>query len=139
MEQLSYKVFVSHGTDDRWVAGRIAAEIRDRGARTFLDETDIPKGADFKRIIHGEIASSNELIALFTPWSAKRAWVWIEMGAAWGQGKPVVAVFYGMKASDLEASGQGKAILEDFNVLELNAIGAYFDELGKRIGGSNNA
>ena len=27
----------------------------------------------------------------------------------------MIAVFYGMKASDFEDSGQGKAILEDFN------------------------
>jgi hypothetical protein len=131
-----YKVFISHGSDDRWVAGQISAEIRRLGGEVFLDETDIPKGADFKRIIHREIASAHELIALFTPWSAKRSWVWIEIGAAWGQGKPVVAIFYGMQPSDLESSGQGKAILEDINVLALNAIATYFDELAQRIRGA---
>jgi hypothetical protein len=48
----------------------------------------------------------------------------------------VVAVFYGMKPSDLEESGQGKAILEDINILELNDFEAYVDELGKRVRGS---
>ncbi len=138
VEPGQYKVFVSHGSQDRWVAGQIAARIRERGATVFLDETDVPKGADFKRIIHREIASSEELVALFTPWSAKRSWVWVEIGAAWGLGKPVVAVFYGMDVSDLEASGQGKAILEDINVLELSAIDSYFDELGQRIGSTGN-
>jgi hypothetical protein len=102
-----YRVFVSHGSDDRWIASQIANRLRDLGADTFLDETSIPKGANFKQIIHKEIALSNEVVALFTPWSAKRSWVWIEMGAAWGQDKPVVAVFYGMELNDLDQNGQG--------------------------------
>jgi hypothetical protein len=130
-----YKVFISHGSDDTWVAGQIAKSIQEAGADTFLDETNIPKGGNFKQIIHREIASSNELVALFTPWSAKRSWVWIEIGAAWGQGKPVIGVFYGMGVSDLEESGQGKAILEEINVVQLNGIERYLKELGERVNG----
>ena len=73
-----YRVFVSHGSDDSWIAAQIAKCVRGLGADTFLDETSIPKGANFRQIIHQEIASSNEVIALFTPWSAKRSWGWIE-------------------------------------------------------------
>jgi hypothetical protein len=133
-----YRVFVSHGSDDSWIAAQIARRVRDLGADTFLDETSIPKGANFKQIIHREIASSNEVIALFTPWSAKRSWVWIEMGAAWGQDKHVVAVFYGMDVGDLEESGQGKGMLEDINVLQLNDIEQYFTQLATRIDGANH-
>lgn len=109
------------------------------GAEPFLDETDIPKGANFKQIIHTEIASSDEVIALFTPWSAKRSWVWIEIGAAWGQGKPVVAVFYAMELRDLEENGQGRGMLEDINVLQLNDMDRYLAELATRVTGANNA
>jgi predicted RNase H-related nuclease YkuK (DUF458 family) len=133
MKDGRYKVFVSHGSKDAWIAGQIAKEIRGAGALTFLDETDIPKGDNFKQRIQDEIAESNELIALFTPWSAKRAWVWVEIGAAWGQGKPVVAAFYGMAVSELEDSGQGKAILEDINVMQLEDIEDYAHELAVRI------
>jgi hypothetical protein len=38
----------------------------------FLDESDISKGDDFKRIIHAELANCNEMVALFTPWSAQK-------------------------------------------------------------------
>lgn len=138
MTQSRYKVFVSHGSDDGWIAAQVARCVRDLGAETFLDETNIPKGGNFKQIIHREIASSNEVIALFTPWSAKRSWVWIEIGAAWAQDKPVVAVFYGMDFGDLEESGQGKGILDDLNVLQLNDIEKYFLELADRVGGGNN-
>jgi hypothetical protein len=133
-----YRVFVSHGSDDRWIAAQIAKCLQERGASTFLDETNIPKGANFKQIIHREIAASNEVVALFTPWSAKRSWVWIEIGAAWGQGKPVVAVFYGMQIRDLEANGQGKGMLEDINVVQLNEFERYLKELATRVNGADN-
>jgi len=133
----NYQVFVSHGKEDAWVAAQIAGRIRDTGATPFLDESDITKGADFKKRIHSEIGISRELIALFTPWSAKRSWVWVEIGAAWGREIPVIAVFYGMKASDLEDSGQGKAILEDFNILDLNQFETYLNQLETRIRGND--
>jgi hypothetical protein len=114
----TYKVFVSHGSHDLWLASQIAKEIRGLGAFPFLDETDIPKGSpDFKRIIREEISASRELVALFTPWSAMRSWVWIEMGAAWTREIPILAIFYGMSVIDLDKTGQGKAILEDINTL----------------------
>src|SRR5258708_6936598 len=138
-EDRLYRVFVSHGSDDRWIAAQIAKRLRDLGAETFLDETSIPKGANFKQIIHKEIKLSSEVVALFTPWSAKRSWVWIEMGAAWGQDKPVVAVFYGMELRDLEQSGQGKGMLEDINVLQLNDIEKYFSEVAVRVNGGKHA
>ena len=135
MPQDEYRVFVSHSSHDSWVAAQIAKAVREVGAEAFLDETDIPKGANFKKRVHEEIGLSRELIALFTPWSSKRSWVWVEIGAAWGQEMPVVAVFYGLKPADLEESGQGKAILEDINIVALNDIDDYFAELGARVQG----
>jgi hypothetical protein len=139
MDDRPYKVFLSHGADDGWIARQLAKEIHKVGADSFLDSTNIPKGADFKRIIHREIAASSELLALFTPWSAKRSWVWIEIGAAWGQGKPVVAVFYGMNPKDLDDSGQGKAILEDINVMNIDEVDSYLTELAERANGGSDA
>jgi len=129
-----YKIFISHGSQDTWLAGQISKEIGSRGGLAFLDETHIPKGSpDFKRIIRQEIKASNELIAFFTPWSAMRSWVWIEIGAAWEREIPLVAVFYGMEVGDLEETGQGKAILEDINVLTLDDLDAYLGQLQLRI------
>lgn len=129
-----YKVFVSHGSHDMWLAGQIAKEIQALGAVPFLDETNIPKGApDFKKLIRNEIAVSREFIAVFTPWSSVRSWVWIEMGAAWSRGIPVLAVFYGMTVNDLDKTGQGKAILEDINVINLNELDAYLKQLRGRV------
>ncbi|MRS04794.1 TIR domain-containing protein [bacterium] len=129
-----YKIFISHGSQDAWLAGQISKEVRCLGGLAFLDESDIPKGSpDFKRIIREEIKASNELLALFTPWSAKRSWMWIEIGAAWEREIPIIAVFYGMEVSDLEDTGQGKAILEDINILNIDDLDAYLDQLRQRI------
>jgi hypothetical protein len=107
--------------------------VEDTGSNTFLDVRDIPKGADFKGVVRGELSQSDELIALFTPWSARRSWVWIEIGAAWGQGKPIVAVFHGMSISDLRDGEQGAAVLEDINAIRLNDFDVYIGQLRSRV------
>lgn len=115
----NYKIFISHGSQDIWLAGQIAKEIQGVGASTFLDETNIPKGCrDYKKTIRNEISESQELIAIFTPWSSMRSWLWIEIGAAWNREIPILAVFYGMQVNDLDETGQGKAILEDINIIK---------------------
>lgn len=131
----NYKIFISHGSQDARLAGWIAKDVKSLGGTAFLDETGIPKGSlDFKKIIREEIKASSELMAIFTPWSAKRSWVWIEIGAAWQKEIPIVAVFYGMVASDLENTGQGKAILDDINILTLDGdFDVYLDQLRQRI------
>lgn len=129
-----YKIFISHGSHDLWLAGQIAKEVEQLGALPFLDESFIPKGSpDFKRIIREEISASREFVALFTPWSVIRSWVWIEMGAAWNREIPILAVFYGMSVSDLDKSGQGKAILEDINITDLNDFPVYLKQLSVRV------
>jgi hypothetical protein len=127
------RVFISHGKDDSWLAIQIARHVQSCGASTFLDETDIKAGDDFKKKIHTEIAACNELIALFTPWSAARFWVWVEVGAAWGQGKRIVALLYRTTVSDLEKLGGSRAILEDIHVLQLDRLDDYLDELSRRV------
>jgi hypothetical protein len=132
---LTPRVFISHGKVDSWVADRIARSVQECGASTFLDETDIAKGDDFKKLIHTEIAGCSELVALFTPWSAQRSWVWVEVGAAWGLGKRVVAVLYGITVAELEKLGGTRAILEDINIVDLNKFDDYLVELRKRVRG----
>ncbi len=132
-----YKIFVSHGSHDMWLAGQIAKEISVSGAVPFLDETNIPKGSpNFKQIIRTEISKSCEMVALFTPWSAMRSWVWIEVGAAWDREIPILAVFYGMTVNDLDKTGQSKAILEDINTINLNDFDVYLRQMPTRVAGA---
>ncbi|MGH8557268.1 MAG: hypothetical protein ACRESZ_07350 [Methylococcales bacterium] len=62
-----------------------------------------------------------------------RSWVWIEMGAAWDREIPILAVFYGMTVNDLDKTGQGKAILEDINIINLNDFDAYLKQMATRV------
>ena len=129
----AHKVFISHGKADAWVAQQLARCAGDAGAATFLDESDVAKGDNFKEIIQKELAACNELLALFTPWSASRFWVWTEIGAAWGRGKRVVGVLHGLSGSDLEDIGGSKGCFDDLNVIDLNDVSSYFLELADRI------
>ena len=79
-----------------------------------------------------ELRSSRELIALLTPTSVLRSWIWTEIGAAWGQDKRVVGVLYGLTRSDLHAEN-GMSILEDSNLVLINDLDKYFAELKRRM------
>ncbi len=129
-----YRVFISHGTADTWVAEQIAGCLRSCGAETFIDNDDLHKGDDFKHVIRTQVNSCDELVALFTPWSARRNWVWVEIGAAWANRKRVVVVLYQVTLGDLDAGG-GRAILNDLNLVEINEIERYFQEVKGRIKG----
>ena len=98
-----FVVFVSHGADDSWVARQMARRIQeDCGAATFLDVNDVAAGDNFKQRVQLEIRKAKELIALFTPWSVKRPWVWIEIGGAWAQEKRVLALLHGLSTTHFE-------------------------------------
>ena len=138
MASTTTHVFISHGKADAWVAGQMARCVRDCGATTFLDETDIAKGDDLKARIYKEISNCNELVALFTPWSASRFWVMAEVGAAWGQGKRVIAILYGLSVTQLEDIGGSKGVFEDINILPLLEFDSYISELSARVTETKN-
>lgn len=134
-----FKVFISHSAEDAWVAQQIGRRIReDCGAMTFLDVDDIAVGDNFMQRLHQELLSAQELVALFTPWSARRPWVWIEIGAAWVQKKRVVAVLYGLTIEQFEVVTEGKGIFEELHILQLNDFNRYLNELRSRVAEVND-
>jgi MTH538 TIR-like domain (DUF1863). len=134
----SYRVFVSHGSADRWVATQIVRRIReDTGANTFLDVFDVEKGDDIEQKIFSELPSCDELVALLTPGASMRNWVWVEIGAARALNKRVVAVLYGVSLGELEQDKGGKACLNSTNVADINEMETYLQELKRRV--SENA
>lgn len=127
-----YRVFVSHASDDLWVAEQIAKSIEDCGADTFLDRRDIAAGDNFKQRIREEIPKCNELVALFTPWSRRRAWVRHEIGMADALSKRIVCVFYKVSISDFDADEDGRGSLDDLNIVDINAFDTYLRALKRR-------
>lgn len=128
----AYRVFVSHGGDDTWVASQIAHRIEEVGATAFLDRRDIAAGDNFKQRIHEEIPKCNELLALFTPWSRRRAWVRHEIGMADILKKRIVCVFYKVTVADFLADEDGLGPLDGLNNIDINDLGTYFKALRRR-------
>lgn len=128
------KVFISHSSKDTWVALQIAHHAEACGATTFLDEADVEYGDDFEDRILEATRSSHELLVLLTPWSLQRPYIWLEIGAMWGQGKRIVGVLHGLTASDLVAQQGTPALLKRIDLVELNRIDSYFEQLRGRIG-----
>ena len=127
-----YRVFVSHGGDDTWVASQIARGIENCGAAAFLDRRDIVAGDNFKQRIHEEIPACNELVALFTPWSRRRAWVRHEIGMADILKKRIVCVFYKVTIADFLADEDGLGPLDGLNNIDINEMDSYFKSLRRR-------
>jgi hypothetical protein len=132
MAKSKYRVFVSHGGDDTWVAAQIARGIEDCGATAFLDTRYIAAGDNFKKRIHEEVPRCNELLALFTPWSRRRAWVRHEIGMADILKKRIVCVFYKVTIADFLADKDGLGPLDGLNNIDINDLGKYFSALRKR-------
>ena len=129
----AYKVFVSHASEDMWVAEQISSCIQSVGADTFLDRRDIHAGDDFKARIKSEIPKCDELIALFTPWSRGRFWVRHEMGIADAHQLRIVCVFYGVTLEDFDKDADGRGPLEDVSNINLNRFDDYLAQLRGRM------
>ena len=126
-------VFVSHSGEDTWVARQIAREIRERGARAFLDEADIDVGAEFEEDIREFLDIAHELVVLVTPWSLDRPYVWAEIGAAWIRRIPIVILLHGLSPADFQAKPNGPVFLKKRDMINLNDIGEYLNQLGNRV------
>jgi hypothetical protein len=131
---MGYRVFVSHGWGDRWVAQQIERRIReDAGAEAFIDAFDIAKGDDFEDRIFGEMRLVRELVVVLTPWSVDRNWVWVEIGAARANGCRIVPVLYGVSLDEIDKDGGGTTFLRAKNVVDINDLDAYLGELKRRV------
>lgn len=126
-------VFISHSSKDTWVAKQIAREISACGATPFLDEAEIDVGADFEEEILAFLEKADELLVLLTPWALERPYVWAEIGAAWGRRIPIVALLHGMTAAELQSRPGIPVLLKKRNLIDLNEINTYLEQLRLRI------
>jgi hypothetical protein len=116
------------------VARQIARAIRTAGAAAFLDEAEVEVGDDFELRILEFLERADELLVLLTPWALERPYVWAEIGAAWGRRIPIVGVLYGMTAAELQTRPGIPVFLKRRDLIVMNDIDRYFEELAKRTG-----
>jgi hypothetical protein len=137
---MSYTVFISHSSIDTWVARQVARYVEALGASTFLDEADIEFGDDFEERILDAARASDELLVLLTPWALRRPYIWLEIGAVWGLGRRIVGVLHGLTPNELVTQEGTPALLKRIDLVELNNIDSYFEQLKRRVtsaGGSD--
>ncbi len=128
-----YQVFISHSSEDTWVARQLSQIIQGFGASTFLDEADIEYGDDFENRILEAARNSQEMLVLLTPWALKRPYIWLEIGAVWGLGKRIVGVLYGLSANELVTQDGTPALLKRIDLVRLNDVDAYLNQLKLRV------
>lgn len=126
-------VFISHATADTYLAKSMRKDIRTTGADSFLDAVDIEVGDEIGPRIEKGIARCSELVVLLTPASIQRRWVWIEIGAAWGQKKRIAGVVHGMTIEELLDEPDLPPVISDRNISHLNDFGKYVTQLRARV------
>jgi len=125
-------VFVSHSSEDTWVARQIAREITETGAKVFLDEANIKIGDEFDEEIRKSLNLANEFVVLFTPWALGRPFVWAEIGVAWSRAIPIVIVLHGISIAEFIARPELPVFLKKRDMIKLNEIDQYFSQLRMR-------
>ncbi len=72
-------------------------------------------------------------MALITPGSVGRNWVWTEIAGAWTLGRRVVGVVHGITTEEIALSHGGLACLAPTNIIALNDFDEYILQLAGRI------
>lgn len=126
-------VFISHSTEDAYVASCLRSAILKQGARAFLDTFDVEAGDKFNERILDGLKRCTELVVLLTPWAAESRWVHVEIGIAASQDKRVVAFAHGMTIPQLLHDRKPLPLLEERHLMHLNDFPKYLKQLRSRV------
>jgi hypothetical protein len=100
----TYKIFISHYVQEKPIAVSIKDLLNTAysgHAKVFISD-EIPKGADWLKIVSKELSDSDEILTIFTHKSADRPWLNIETGFGIMAEKPVTPILCnGFKVDDL--------------------------------------
>jgi hypothetical protein len=125
----AYRVFLSHSHKDRWIARQCARLIEEAAkplVEVFFDEKDIEGGQSIPDSVRTAIEGCDEFVVLLSRYSKDRPWVLIEMGAAWGLRKPIIAIV------DKIGPKEMPDIISPHKAIDLNDFDQYMTHLVKR-------
>lgn len=128
--QSQYRVFFSYSHKDRWIARQCVRLIEEKGSgriKVFLDEKDIDAGQSIADSVRANIEACDEFVVLLTRYSKDRPWVLIEMGAAWGLKRPMIAII------DKIGPKEMPDIVSPYKAVDLNDFDQYLEQLSKRV------
>lgn len=132
-DRMGYTVFISHASSDRWVAGQVAKELASIGVGQFLDSRLLETGDQLDARLKSALHDANELLVLLTSAALERPYVWIEIGAAWSQGKRIIGIMHGITTSELAERDGTPAFLTDIVLRDINDLDQYVGELMQRL------
>jgi hypothetical protein len=121
------KIFISHSSKDKWAARRIAEDLHNIGATTFLDEKDIRTGQSLDESIKAHIKDSNDFLILLSPSSLKSEWVLVELGGAMALEKRIVPILLYVGANEVPQ------IINLRLSRDINDIDRYYQEVSNEI------
>lgn len=75
---MATKVFISHASEDKNSATRIAEAIQDAGGKVWFDEFELKPGDSIKETIEAGLRSSDLMVLLLSPSAIKSDWVKLE-------------------------------------------------------------
>lgn len=102
-------VFISHASSD----GAFANVLKQELEKVFANEIDvyctsspgaISPGKDWLKDIEEKLETAQAVIAIVTPVSIERPWLWFEVGATWGKGRAGNCVIYPLCAPEIKIS-----------------------------------
>ncbi len=117
------------------MARQIARAVGLCGAKAFLDEAEIAKGADFESEIKSNLNDAHEMLVLMTPWAMERPYVLAELGVAWHRNIPIVVLLHGITAEKFMSKDKFPVFVKKRNLSDLNGIDTYLRELKARSNG----
>jgi len=126
---VNYRVFLSHSQKDRWIAKQCARLIEEAAkphVRVFFDEKDIEGGQSIPDSVRTGIEECDEFVVLLSRYSKDRPWVLIEMGAAWGLRKPIIAII------DKIGPKEMPDIVSPYKAIDLNDFDQYINQFLRR-------
>jgi hypothetical protein len=119
-------VFVSHDSQNKEQASKIAAALGAKGVRTFLASRDLTSGDPWAEAIRQALLSSQEICVLCSPESVKSEWVTTEWGAGWALGKTVVPILHRVDLVQLPGR------LRSLQALDLDKLDSYVGDVVAR-------
>ena len=102
-------LFVSHATSDGEFANAVKQEIEKVFANSvsvFCTSSPgtIPVGIDWLSDIEQKLGVAQAVVAIITPVSIERPWLWFEIGATWSKGRSGDCRIYPLCAPEIELS-----------------------------------
>jgi hypothetical protein len=137
-------IFISHATSDGEFAEAVKQEIEKvfaKGVSIFSSSSPgaIPAGTDWLSDIEHRLDIAQAVIAIVTPISIERPWLWFEIGATWSNGRNGSCKIYPLCAPEVELSSLPAPLnrLQALSLGKVIDIKLLFEALIKQFGFGN--